>query len=350
MKNNKKNAILIIAVVLVIGLVVNTTRVMSHAYFKTTKSFNVIQGKIPAKAKGDVGIAVLIDGEKSNTIPEKDSGYHFVGSECNNEANATWNEISWNVSVNNLKKSGTVCELKFESGDLTFNYGDGSLNTVARNCTVTNKNCDSLNGVGGYINNLAIYDTLIGRDLDASETSNYLETYSGNYHDLNKLKGSKISATPELLTSEERQNTIMFNKGENVIYLNNTVKGDNNSIIKIDLAWSNAGDYKEFDNLQLMLDNSYYTLKEAVNNKKIKPIVIMGDSSVNSSLKHLNHNPTNIYDGGKISGVYSHILIYFMLEENVVFARYKINSPGQCFYFIGGQSANIIKDKVMHLK
>lgn len=340
MKNNKKNAILIIAVVLVIGLVVNTTRVMSHAYFKTTKSFNVIQGKIPAKAKGDVGIAVLIDGEKSNNIPEKDSGYHFVGSECNNDAKATWNEISWNVSVNNLKKSGTVCELRFEKGDLTFNYGDGSLNTVARGCILSSETCQNLSGEEGYKNKVNVYYLETGKDVDISQNDENLYNsgnFNGNYYPVN---GTIISSPIGIIKDN---NSLVMKKGENELPI--VPQTANNAIIYLNFNVFGRG---PLNNLQIYLDDNYYTLKSALENKKIKPLVLI--YTITNNTNNIGDNPTNLYNGGTLNGRYAYLRILFMLEGDVQIKGIKFNSGFELSRGDGHVTVQKIDNAILHLK
>ncbi len=114
-KNNKRNTKIIIAVVILVGLAVSITKVMSHAYFKTTKSFNIIQGKIPNKS-GDVKLAVFVgeDKYKGEGFPPKEN-YKFKSYECTNGVTLIWDPVEWqaNLSV----KTPTVCTLKFEAKD-----------------------------------------------------------------------------------------------------------------------------------------------------------------------------------------------------------------------------------------
>ncbi len=83
-KNNKRNTMLIIAAVVVVGLVVSTNLIKSHANFSASKSFNIIQGKIPNKNNGDVAFVLLSDGKSVSDIPNKDE-YSFYEGTCNND-------------------------------------------------------------------------------------------------------------------------------------------------------------------------------------------------------------------------------------------------------------------------
>ena len=87
----------------------------SYALYKEEKIFNVIQGQVPEfkKNTSDVIIAALIDGEFTNKIPLKEEPYVFESIECSHGAEASWNNDTWSLSINNLTISGTTCTLHF---------------------------------------------------------------------------------------------------------------------------------------------------------------------------------------------------------------------------------------------
>ncbi len=118
-KNNKINTMIIIAVAIVVGLVVSTTLIKSHANFSASKSFNIIQGKIPNKNNGDVTLAVKLDGEKYKEVgfPSKE-GHKFKGYDCTNGGVLTWNKETWKATLSDIDKP-TVCILEFETIDNT---------------------------------------------------------------------------------------------------------------------------------------------------------------------------------------------------------------------------------------
>lgn len=128
-KNNKRNTIVIISLVLILGLVVSTNSIKSYASFKTTKEFNVIRGKIPNKI-GDVKLAVMVDGVSQKEFPIKNGGYVFSGYECTNGAQVEWLNDRWAPIVLNLTTSNTSCKIKFEKS---------IYNSITVNGTVTNE-------------------------------------------------------------------------------------------------------------------------------------------------------------------------------------------------------------------
>ncbi len=85
--------------------------------FETTKSFDILQGRVPNFSKGDVTFAVLIGDEIGTKIPKKGTGFKYVARDdaCTNGAKIRWNEDEWAPLVLNLDASNTVCTLKFDS-------------------------------------------------------------------------------------------------------------------------------------------------------------------------------------------------------------------------------------------
>lgn len=65
---------------------------------------------------------------------------------------------------------------------------------------------------------------------------------------------------------------------------------------------------------------------------------------------YLINNLTNLYDGGEIAGNFSDLNVYFMLEKDVRFIRYKINSKSELTGWAGGDAVVKINNKIMYLK
>ena len=98
-KNNKRKFIILFTVCCVF-LLAGVFLYTSFAIFTEDKQFNVINGKY--QDPGDLYFAVYIDGEITNTIPSKDSGYTLdeTQSSCTNGAKITWDNESWSALVN----------------------------------------------------------------------------------------------------------------------------------------------------------------------------------------------------------------------------------------------------------
>ncbi len=345
-KNNKRNTMIIITVVIVVGLVVSTTLIESHANFKTTKTFNIIQGKIPNKNNGDIKLAYLVDNEPSNTLPEKNTGYHFVGSECTNDASLTWNTVSWSANVSGLKEKGTVCIIKFETGDLTFNYGDGSLNTVARTCKIADNGfCQELdNNKGGYNGKIWLYNYETGIDSKLS-SYNYAYTGNNNYDDVPLNALFNLASPPEVTKDTS---SITVKAGENIFNVSPIT--DDKSTIYLNFWYGNAGGPHTVSDLQIFLDDKYYTLKDAVSNKKIKPLVLMSSFYYESPTSNwIGDNATLLYNGGSTTGYFFFPRVYFMLEKGVAFRGIKFNSKNAMSNGGGRILIQFAKNQILHL-
>ncbi len=140
-KKNKKlkyTLLSTIALVLVLGGGILVYR--SFAYFEVSKTFNILEGKVPNFTKGDITLAVIVDGEKKEDFPDK-NGYKYVGYECNNDAKLTWNNETWRALIDTDKP--TICTLKFETKNNSLNGSEPVVKeglipvTIANDGTVT---------------------------------------------------------------------------------------------------------------------------------------------------------------------------------------------------------------------
>ncbi len=339
-RNKKRNSIIIISVVIVVGIVSIVSLIKSHAYFETRKSFDVLKGRVPNFVKGDIKFAFVVDGVEEKTLPKKDSGYHFVGSECTSGAKASWNELSWSVSVSNLSENGTSCTLKFEKKELNFDYGDGSLNTVSRSCELNGYVCTNLSEtIGGYVDKVYIYDYETGID---TKLNSDVQFYTGNLNmdiSLKNLSGITTPLNPLIDSS-----SITVQSGDNELTVNNI--SSINSIIMLYFWYGNVRECG-ISNLKLNIDSNYYTLKEAVNTKKIKPLVIMDSWGYGSNW--LGNNVANLYDGGTYKAGYPLLKVYFMLEQNSVLKSIKFSSAYTITSGGGWFNAYKADNQILHL-
>ena len=65
-------------------------------------------------------MAVLIDGEKQDTFPEKGSGYIFDSLTCENGTTGTWDSNSWNIKI--FFKGPDKCTVSFTKSILLADY------------------------------------------------------------------------------------------------------------------------------------------------------------------------------------------------------------------------------------
>lgn len=73
------------------------------------------------ESKNDL-LAVYLDNTRSDEIPSKRSNYIIDKIVCDNDVKASWDNINWSLSINNLSQK-TKCNLYFKSKkDITITY------------------------------------------------------------------------------------------------------------------------------------------------------------------------------------------------------------------------------------
>ena len=71
----------------------------------------------------DSYLAYFVDGQETNTIPEK--GNYDVSITCDKGANATWDYDNWAITIYNATQTGTRCSVSFTTKK-EFNDGTGA--------------------------------------------------------------------------------------------------------------------------------------------------------------------------------------------------------------------------------
>ncbi len=107
---NKKVKKMIIGSILGILIVVGSiTLYKTFALYKEEQTFNVIRGQVPNFSVFDVQLSIVVDGEKSDFIPEK--GNYSVLVTCD-KGMGSWNYMKWSVEVHNFS-NGAKCDVVF---------------------------------------------------------------------------------------------------------------------------------------------------------------------------------------------------------------------------------------------
>ena len=87
----------------------------SYALYKEEKEFNVIQGRIP-DFNYDVKLAIVVDGEKQERIPEKpETGFYKVEVVCD-KGTGSWDYKNWRVQVSDFSNN-TKCNVSFTTSE-----------------------------------------------------------------------------------------------------------------------------------------------------------------------------------------------------------------------------------------
>ena len=145
-EKDSKRKFTIIFTVCCILLLAGVFLYTSFAVLTEEKQFNVINGQY--QDPGDLYFAVYVDGEITNTIPSKDSGYTLdtEKSSCTNGATITWDNDAWSALVNLSNYSAgnmsrTKCTMYFKKQS----FADTILacNDTAANCIKDNASLSS---------------------------------------------------------------------------------------------------------------------------------------------------------------------------------------------------------------
>ena len=145
-KDNKRKFIIVFTVCCVF-LLAGVFLYTSFAIFTEDKQFNVINGAY--QDPGDLYFAVYVDGEITNTIPSKDSGYTLdtTQSSCTNGATVSWDNASWSALVNFSNYSAgnmsrTKCTMYFKEAtfaDTILACNDTAANCIKDNASLSNE-------------------------------------------------------------------------------------------------------------------------------------------------------------------------------------------------------------------
>ena len=146
-EKDKKRKFIIIFTVCCILLLAGVFLYTSFAVLTEEKQFNVINGQY--QDPGDLYFAVYVDGEITNTIPSKDSGYTLdtEKSSCTNGATITWDNDAWSALVNLSNYSAgnmsrTKCTMYFKKqsfADTILACNDTAANCIKNNANLSNE-------------------------------------------------------------------------------------------------------------------------------------------------------------------------------------------------------------------
>ncbi len=109
-KNKKQKQIVIASIIGIVFLIGGIVLYNTFALYKEEQSFNVLQGIVPDFNRGDLKLAITVNGEKKDVIPDK--GNYKVEVNCDQDAKGNWNYSKWQVEVSSFR-SGTKCDVIF---------------------------------------------------------------------------------------------------------------------------------------------------------------------------------------------------------------------------------------------
>ena len=192
-KNNsktKKRTIIISIIVLVIGIIY-----FSFARFESSSGYSLIKG---VAASRDIIIKnIYLGNTPTDNLPGKNSGWAFDHSQCTNDANLTWNNTTWNITIDLTTK--TECSLYFKekeflrgnANDVLAMFNDYSTTTNVIDLGVNDKLAfdgttdNNLRYVGAEPLNYVLYNNELWRIIGVM---NNVQTESGQTQSLFKIR------------------------------------------------------------------------------------------------------------------------------------------------------------------
>ncbi len=144
---NKKRQVFVLSSLLVVFFLIVVVIIQSYALYEVQKEYNVIEGSVPSHMDNfDVKVALTIDGTPSTTFPEKGSGKTVDSITCDKGATASWDYEKWKISVTNLSKTKTKCQVNFVTKytDSVLNGNDPVLAENLIPVTIENQNGENI--------------------------------------------------------------------------------------------------------------------------------------------------------------------------------------------------------------
>jgi hypothetical protein len=151
-KNDRKISFLALTIVIIGSLVI--TYYKSYSYFKSEKSYNVIQGKIPEFTTGDIEISYTIDGEKASSFPKTTN--YAVTVDCGDTATAEWDYNKWALFISNATKEQVRCNISFKT--TLANYITTLASTDTTNLVYDETDDNNLRYIGADPDNYLCFD------------------------------------------------------------------------------------------------------------------------------------------------------------------------------------------------
>lgn len=191
-----------------------------------------------------------------------------------------------------------------------YNFGDGSLNTVS----------------GGYNGKLYISDISTGKDtlITSSSTWGHSEYIKGN----GNLTYDLWEGGTQLHTSynSSHEKAVVYS-GTNT-YGCSAVTGDGTFSIDVFVTYGSYSFTATIGTFMIRLDGTLYSLKDAVANKKIEPLVII--QSTAQSTSYIFDTPLGLYSNSSTAyGNFANLLVWFIPKQNVVFNGVRLYSSRQ---------------------
>ena len=145
----------------------------SYALYEEEKEFNVLKGQIPDFGYDIKMLSVVVDGNKSKTIPER--GLYKTNVECSGEkTTGTWDYNAWNLVLENVE-SNTKCNISF-----TSNLTEGEYNQYIEAGVALRRNTYRGKDITSYWKDESLYTMISNGTFDDIYVGDYIIDDNGN--------------------------------------------------------------------------------------------------------------------------------------------------------------------------
>ena len=211
-KNKKQKRVVVGSIVGILLLIGSIVLIRSYALYEEEKEFNVLKGQIPDFGYDIKMLSVVVDGEKSKTIPTR--GMYKTQIDCSNGTRGEWDYNAWNLTLENVSENAR-CNITFTSNLTQEEYNKYiEAGKALRRNTYRGKDITSYHNDGslyemissGRFDDIYVGDYIIANNVTwlVADMDNYL--YSGNTS-LSKHHLTIIPAKPLITASMNDTNT-----------------------------------------------------------------------------------------------------------------------------------------------
>ncbi len=167
-KNKNQKRIVVGSIVGILLLIGSIVLIRSYALYEEEKEFNVLKGQIPDFGYDIKMLSVVVDGEKSKTIPTR--GLYKTEVECSGGTTGSWDYNAWNLVLEDVE-SNSKCNLTF-----TSNLSEEEYNKYIEAGKALRRNTYRGKDITSYHNNGSLYEMISSGRFDDIYVGDYINT------------------------------------------------------------------------------------------------------------------------------------------------------------------------------
>lgn len=171
-KNKRQRKIIVGSIVGILLLIGSIVLIRSYALYAENKEFNVLKGQIPDFGYDIKMLSVVVDGEKSKTIPSR--GLYKTQIDCSNGTIGKWDYNTWNLTLENVSENAR-CNITF-----TSNLSEEEYNKYIEAGKTLRRNTYRGKDITSYYNDGSLYEMISSGRFD--------DIYVGDYIVANNIK------------------------------------------------------------------------------------------------------------------------------------------------------------------